>query len=77
MHLEFPYKKLIDVVWTADEQMVIAYGWEKQKPTLFLFSAVDGAVLDRVLVKYPNMKDAKRLVSIPGRAGTVALVDPA
>ena len=77
LHLEFPYKKLIDVVWTADEQMVIAYGWEKQKPTLFLFSAVDGAVLDRVLVKYPNMKDAKRLVSIPGRAGTVALVDPA
>ena len=47
------------------------------KPTLFVFSAVDGSPVVRVLVKYPGMKEAQRLVALPDRPSTVALVDPA
>jgi hypothetical protein len=75
LELEWPFRKFVEVVWTADEDMIVCYGWDKLKPTMFVFSAADGAAISRFPVKYPGMKEAHRLVPLPDRPGTVALVD--
>ena len=74
--LSWSIRKLVEVVWTADEELLVSYGLEKQKPLLFVFSAEDGSLLYRVPVKYPGIKEALMLVALPDRPTLVALVDP-
>ena len=40
-------------------QFFIAYGYEKQKETLFAYHAETGDFLHKLPVKYPNFKEVK------------------
>ncbi len=54
---EFPYKQYKSIILTSDSQFFIAYGYEKQKETLFAYHAETGDFLHKLPVKYPNFKE--------------------
>ena len=67
LKFQFPYKYFKKIVLTADAQSFVAYGYEKLKETLFVFDAQTGELLQRILPKYPNLKEVKRLLFLGTR----------
>ena len=61
LKFQFPYKYFKKIVLTADAQSFVAYGYEKLKETLFVFDAQTGELLQRILPKYPGLKEVKPL----------------
>ena len=72
---EFPYKQYKNIILTSDNQMFIAYGYEKQKEMLFVHHAEMGDFLHKIPVKYPNFKEVTMIVALPDKPWQVSLID--
>jgi hypothetical protein len=53
---EFPFRKFQPVLYTSDEESLVGLGFEKLKPHLYVHSNKTGALVHKILVKYPGFK---------------------
>ena len=70
---EFTYKNFKDIVLTSDDLYFVAYGYDKQKETIFVNDATRGDFLYKILVKYPNFKEVTMICGLPDKPGQVSL----
>lgn len=72
---EYTYKIFKKMFITSNEEHFVAYGFDKFKDTLFVFSAETGDFLNKILVKYPNFKEVTMICGLPDKPWQVALID--
>ena len=70
---EFTYKNFKDIILTSDELYFVAYGYDKQKDTIFVNDATRGDFLYKILVKYPNFKEVTMICGLPDKPWQVSL----
>ena len=70
---EFTYKNFKDIILTSDDLYFVAYGYDKQKETIFVNDATRGDFLYKILVKYPNFKEVTMICGLPDKPWQVTL----
>ena len=72
---DYPHQVFRDVLYTSDEKHLVCYGCCNKKDHLFVHSADDGELLSTIPVKYPGFKKVSKVVPLPDKPSTVALID--
>lgn len=73
--LQYPFVIFMEVVMTADEHHVVCYDADKTKNNLYIYSMKTGALVHKMMVRYPGLKEVSKLVALPDKPSVVALID--